>query len=105
MILTGKAKEDFLNYYWSNYIGKTRFFNQKSETEDFFNSLYKTLKNALIIEWFDSMEYKGKRMYSDIFSFYYVRKIQSQSFNDICIQTIERCNEFYNELEPHQLPD
>lgn len=53
--LNGKAKQDFLDYYWKNYIGKTRFLNQKSETEEFFNSLYPTLKTTLIIDFFDSI--------------------------------------------------
>jgi len=52
MKLTGIAKERFLDYYWKNYIGKTRFLNQKSETEDFFDSLYPVFKTALIIDWF-----------------------------------------------------
>ena len=55
VLLTDKCKVDFLEYYWKNYIGKTRFLNQKSETEEFFNSLYPTFKNALIIEFFDSI--------------------------------------------------
>jgi len=29
--LTGKCKEDLLNFYWDNYIGKTRFLEQKSD--------------------------------------------------------------------------
>ena len=56
MILTGKAKEDFLNFYWDNYIGKTRCISKKDEAEDFFNSLIKPLKPALIMEWLDSIE-------------------------------------------------
>ena len=55
MKLTDEAKIDFLEYYWSKYIGKSRFYNQKEETEDFFNYLYPIFQNALIIEWFDSV--------------------------------------------------
>ena len=55
VLLTGKCKEDFLDYYWTNYIGKTRFLNQKSETEEFFNSLYPTFKNTLIVDFFDTI--------------------------------------------------
>jgi hypothetical protein len=54
-MLTLKAKEEFLNYYWANYIGKTRLLSQKSETEDFFNSLFQILQTALITEWFDAI--------------------------------------------------
>ena len=55
VLLTGKCKEEFLNYYWKNYIEKTRFLKEKSETEEFFNSLYPTFRNALIIDFFDSI--------------------------------------------------
>lgn len=50
MILTGKAKHDFENWLTKGMSGfahnmEIDFFNQKSEIE----------KNALIIEWFDSV--------------------------------------------------
>jgi hypothetical protein len=93
MMLTGKAKEDFLKFLDDNY-----------HVSEYYNLREQLLINSLIIQFFDNMEHKGKRMYSDFFSFYWKHKIPSQSFNDICIQTIEMCNLFYNELEPHQLP-
>jgi len=106
MILTGKAKEDFLNYCYNN---KEKLFNRLipcfQDVLDELEYLSTPLKNTLIIEFFDNMEHKGIRMYSDFFSFYWKHKIGSQSFNDVCIQTIEMCNKFYNELELHQLPN
>jgi hypothetical protein len=54
--LTGKAKHDFLEYYWENYISKSRFLNLQSETEAFFNSLYPIFQSALVVEWLDSVE-------------------------------------------------
>ena len=50
MILNGKAKHDFLNWITKGMSSfahdmEIEFFNQKSEIE----------KNAIIIEWFDSM--------------------------------------------------
>jgi len=97
MILTDKAKTDFLKWFNDEYMdlacGYGGVFNMPI-----------TSLNALIIEFFDNMEYKGIRMYSGFFSFYWKRKIESQSFNDVCKQTIKRCNEFYNSLELSQLP-
>lgn len=55
MKLTGKAKVNFLDYYWENYIGKTRCVSKKEETEDFFKSLIAPLKTTLLIEWLDSV--------------------------------------------------
>ncbi len=109
VLLTDKCKIDFLEYYWKNYIGKTRFLNQKSETEEFFNSLYPTFKNALIIEFFDSIG-----IYID--SGYYAKEllcsgIESPKFkigfislgtaffdrNDAISSAILKANSLYNE--------
>ena len=109
VLLTDKCKIDFLEYYWKNYIGKTRFLNQKSETEDFFNSLYPTFKNALIIEFLDSIG-----IYID--SGYYAKKhlcsgIESPNLkigfislgtafldrNDAVSSAIIKANSLYNE--------
>lgn len=54
-MIEGKAKEDFLNYYWENYIGKTRCITKKEETGDFFKSLIAPLKTTLLIEWLDTV--------------------------------------------------
>lgn len=54
-MIEGKAKEDFLNYYWDNYIGKSRCITKKEETEDFFKSLIEPLKTTLLIEWLDTV--------------------------------------------------
>lgn len=55
MKLTGKCKEDFLDYYWENYIKSIGIVGVKLEAEEFFDSLYPIFKNALIIEFFDSV--------------------------------------------------
>jgi len=98
MIINGKAKEDFLKWFDNDYM------ELACEYDGVFNMPITSL-NALIIEFFDNMEYKGIRMYSDFFSYFWKRKIESQSFNDICKQTIDRCNEFYNDLNLNQLPN
>lgn len=50
MILTGKTKEDFYKFLIKNYP------LNENEVEKWFMSLYNEFKNALIIEWFDSVE-------------------------------------------------
>lgn len=45
MKLTGKAKEEFKKWFDENYNDFWNYYNAK-----------KTLLNALIIEWFDSVE-------------------------------------------------
>lgn len=108
MILTGKAKEDFLNFYWDNYIGKTRCISTKEDSEDFFNSLIKPLKPALIMEWFDSVGIFITIEYNDIaYKFQWnlgfnprKKDVFSQAIyanrNESSLSAIERANEIYN---------
>ena len=102
--LNGKAKQDFLDYYWTNYIGKTRFLNQKSETEEFFNSLYPTFKIALIIEWFDSIGFHiGRDMVDNYWleNSTFFERLEINGYDYIAIlktvsDAIEKANELYN---------
>ena len=48
MILTGKAKEDFIEYYNNHSIKYLLSWT-------YFDDLPLVVKNALIIEWFDSV--------------------------------------------------
>lgn len=112
MILTDKSKKDFLDYYWENYIGKTRCITQKNETEDFFNSLIEPLKTTLIIEWFDLININ---IHTDIHTEFYEYKIYVDSLdfpdyeanfyhpitrNEVRIKAIEKANEIYNSRYP-----
>jgi len=54
MKLTGKCKEEFLEYYWENTI-KSTMVCYKLDLEEFFDSLYPIFQNALIIDFFDSV--------------------------------------------------
>lgn len=111
--LNGKAKQYFLDYYWKNYIGKTRFLNQKSETDEFFNSLYPTFQNALIIDFFDSsgvfisiipIIYQNERLncfHVEINNkFVGQKRIHSRNFNsrtEAILRAVEFANVLYNE--------
>jgi hypothetical protein len=102
--LTGKAKQDFIEYYCKYYIAKTRFLNKKSETEEFFESLYPTFKKALIIEWFDSI---GFHIGRDMVENYWLENstffegLEINGYDYIAIlksdsEAIEKANELYN---------
>jgi len=90
MKLTGKSKKDFLKWYYKNihYVGLC----------DIECHLDQTI-NALIIEFFNSFQYKGMPMFEYCFNFFWKQKIQSISFNQVCIQSIEKANELYNEAQ------
>ena len=106
MILTGKAKEDFLEYYNNHSIKYLLSWT-------YFDDLPLVVKNALIIEWFDSISvfiqdlgfihnvgnvpagfdisvsYKG-RLYQD-FEF---QKSRQKAIE----KAIKKANEIYNNL-------
>lgn len=56
MQLTGKCKEDFLNYYWDVKIDPLPItMCKKEDLELFFDSICELFQHALILEWFDSI--------------------------------------------------
>ena len=91
MILTGKAKEDFLN---SKVIGG----NIKH-----FDMMMPLYQNALIIEWFDSVGYiiiighnsLIKKFYYCIEKIFYDCGTQSTR-QEATIEAIKKANELYN---------
>lgn len=90
MILTGKAKENFYKFLIK------KFPLNENEVEKWFISLYNEFKNALIIEWFDSIKYDEIWSLWD-FSF---KKIFHSNNNLSIIQiqekAIKKANEYYN---------
>lgn len=97
MILTGKAKDDFLNYYWENHINNLPMtICKRNDLEGFFESISELFQNALIIEWLDTKKYRGRPLFTKIFDFFYKFKLDSQSQFDIWIQAIKKANEIYN---------
>ena len=108
MILTGKAKEDFLE--WLNkemyYLGRNNFEDRDNNIED----LSDNFQNALIIEWFDSVGIFVSINYVDFYNEIrndkgfeaYVTKGISVKFRSVSsrqeatIQAIKKANEIYN---------
>jgi len=54
--MNGKAKIDFLEWYWENYINPLPMtICKKIDLSDFFDTLVPIFQKALIIEWLDSV--------------------------------------------------
>lgn len=87
MKLTGKCKEKFIFWMCSNHE-YVRWHEYETMPD--------ILLNALIIEFFDTKQYKGEPLFKVCFSFYWANKTPLQSFNDVCIQAIEKANEILN---------
>jgi len=88
MKLNGKALESFLDYLRNNKkasieIGVLRLHWQEYP---------KCYLNALIIEWFSTLELEGKNFYNKVFDFYYQQRLDSMTINDIHKQAIEKAN-------------
>lgn len=95
MILTGKAKEDFINWKNKNY---------ENEYYCTFSSMPKQSQNALIIEWFDSVgiyisiltqenDRKERRFTSDINEQEFISCKTRQQATE---ESIKKANEIYN---------
>ena len=81
MILTGKCKEDFI---------KTKIGNEIN----LFESMLPIYKNALLIEWFDTISYENSTLWEYCFEHVYSNNIKS--FKEIVIKSIKKANEIYN---------
>ena len=106
MILTGKAKEDFENYVLNENLRHDSevlisIYNQETLFIDY-KDVKKTLLNALIIEWFDSV---GIYITSDYFELNkgFYSEILNENFaivkptrQEALTEAIKKANEYYN---------
>lgn len=84
--LTGKALEDFYNYYYDNYL-----FNEGSILRHKCLSRIDTIvENALIIEFFDNV-----KLWEDVFYKEY-RATGFKDYKKALTQAIIKANEIYN---------
>jgi len=107
MILNGKAKEDFLEYYWENRIKPLSMsICKKQDLGEFFETIMDIMQNALIIEWLDSVKIFinikskfGQKKQCERFSFN-VRNYNSgfmfNSRQEATEKAIEKAVEIYN---------
>jgi len=102
MKLTGKCKYDFLDYYWKTKIKPLKMtICKKEDLEQFFDTISELFQNALIIEFFDSVNLRiGIDPYYDMQGTYRacVHTFGSQSMyrNVATNAAIEKANELYN---------
>lgn len=108
MLLTNKAKEDFENYVLNKNLGHDSevlisVYNQETLFIDY-KDVKKTLLNALIIEWFDSVGIYITFDYLDLNKCFY-SEILNENFEIIkptrqeaLTEAIKKANEIYNGL-------
>ena len=106
MILTGKAKKDFENYVLNKELGHDsevliNVYNQETLFIDYKN-VKKTLLNALIVEWFDSIGIYITSDYFELIKGFY-SEILNENFaivkptrQEVLTEAIKKANEIYN---------
>ncbi len=96
MILTGKAKEDFYKFLIK------KFPLNENEVEKWFISLYNEFKNALLIEWFDSVGIIITSNYFELNKVFYSEILDSNfeivklTRQEALTEAIKKANEYYN---------
>ena len=85
MKLTGKCKEEFENWLFKKSIWKSWFY-----------TLIPSMQYGVCVDFFDSVKYEGKSLFSEIFEMYYKNKTEDFTHNDIVINSLEKANEIYN---------
>ena len=106
MILTGKAKEDFENYVLNKELGHDSevlisVYNQETLFIDY-KDVKKTLLNALIIEWFDSVGIIITSDYFELNKGFYSEILESNfeiikpTRQEALAEAIKKANEIYN---------
>ena len=106
MLLTNKAKEDFENYVLNKNLGHDSevlisVYNQETLFIDY-KDVKKTLLNALIIEWFDSVGIYITSDYLEVNRVFY-SEILNENFEivkpnrqEALTEAIKKANEIYN---------
>jgi hypothetical protein len=98
MILTGKCREGFEKWL-RGYYELTRKDYDKYPFQILLRKFYRKTsieQNALIIDYFSTLKYKGQDFWLYVFDAYYKIKIESMTINDVNIQAIEKANEILN---------
>ena len=106
MILTRKTKEDFENYVLNKELGHDSevlisVYNQETLFIDY-KDVKKTLLNALIIEWFDSVGIIITSDYFELNKGFYSEILESNfeiikpTRQEALAEAIKKANEIYN---------
>lgn len=56
------------------------------------------MQYGVLIDYFDSVKYNGKGLFSQIFEMYYREKTDDFTHNYIVETSLEQCNEVYNDI-------
>lgn len=101
MILTGKAKEDFIDYLWQSKFKKDDY----KEYEDYINNQKESHTYADIIEWFDSVGIYITILNLDLQRRFYYKIVRTERIEGYFLhserqeatkQAIIKANEIYN---------
>lgn len=97
MILTGKAKEDFLEHIYYNedcvHVNEKIKEEIKEEASVWLSNQDERFRNALIIEWFDEIKHPKIQIVRIIWNTW---SNSTLSYKDAVIEAIKKANKIYN---------
>jgi len=88
-MLTGKCKEDFLDW-----LADSMYLLEEDMADNVWTGLF--------IEFFSIFEYENKIFFNSYFDHFYLNMKNNNHF-EICNKAIELCNIHYNDNEPQSL--
>lgn len=101
-MLTGKAKEDFEKWYYTNYHRSVNYgVIKEDEVYAFFNTLHKTFKNALLVDFFDTVDiYVNALRYNKTYFQPFCNHLLHEKYetrSEALKQAFTQANKIYNE--------
>ena len=97
MKLTGKCKEEFEKWFVKDIdIDEDEFFNNDTMLYLFYTER-ESMQYGVYVDFFDSVEIQGKKLFSTVFKRYYEDKTDDFTHNDIVENSIITSNELYND--------
>jgi hypothetical protein len=93
MELTGKCKDDFEKWYLKDQ------HNEEGYHDYLLRSFYSkglAMQYGVYVDFFDSVKYEGKGLFTILFKKYYEQKTDDFSHMNIAVNAIQKGNEIYN---------
>lgn len=99
--LTGRAAEEFLTrIYYSEDTDQASDESNKElliyHAEKWIDNQDERFVTLLIIQWLDTIQYKGNPLFELCFEIYWKIKPDWMSFENVCGQAVEKANELYD---------
>ena len=100
MKLTGQCEIDFEKWYLEMILNERLDYNKFTNTvilRKFYREI-QSMQYGVLVDFFDSVQYKGVGIFTHLFPLYYKGKNEYFSHNYIIRNTLEGCISIYNKI-------